>query len=491
MSKELVCYYGNWDTYQRNFQIADIDVSSITTIVYSFMNVNSSGVVTLSDTYADIEKQFNSPGDYVSEPDNKKQMPYYGNFNQLRALKLKNPNLRIEFSVGGWTYSNYFSDAVLPQNQSTFIKTISDLLKKYTFFDGLCIDWEYPSQTGMNYGESGNISRSSDPINFLNFLKKLNVEIGPGRVSSCFTGDPKKMDFDIKAFVPELRRFDIMTYDFSDGAWGDTVTAHNSNLYKTKYTPFSIEETIDFYLSKGIPSTKIMIGAVTYSRGFSNTLGPGKPCQGQSLDKTWENGIVDYKLLPRPGAIEYYDPLAGAAYTYDSNLKVLNSFDNVVSAALKAQYVHTKNLGGIIVWEASSDFPPLDSNAILPQMAKGLKNKDYTFKKNIVIQPGFFKDVPLPISGLGTTLPTPPTKPTPNPVQKPISFAIDGAIVKELKVGETKSIQIPIVGSKWKNTSTQTYYSRFIFELDNADDLLNLKNNSTQTLLIKVSREYK
>ena len=34
-----------------------------------------------------------------------------GNFNQLKKLKAKYPNLKILVSIGGWTYSKYFSDA--------------------------------------------------------------------------------------------------------------------------------------------------------------------------------------------------------------------------------------------------------------------------------------------------------------------------------------------------------------------------------------------
>ena len=37
--------------------------------------------------------------------------PIQGNFNQLKKLKAQQPNLKILISIGGWTYSKYFSDA--------------------------------------------------------------------------------------------------------------------------------------------------------------------------------------------------------------------------------------------------------------------------------------------------------------------------------------------------------------------------------------------
>ena len=39
--------------------------------------------------------------------------PLNGNFGQLQKLKAKHPNLKVLISLGGWTWSTYFSDASL------------------------------------------------------------------------------------------------------------------------------------------------------------------------------------------------------------------------------------------------------------------------------------------------------------------------------------------------------------------------------------------
>lgn len=100
-----------------------------------------------------------------------------------------------------------------------------------------------------------------------------------------------------------------------------------------------------------------MIGAAAYSRGSGNSDGLGKACSGNSPDKDFEDGVCDIKTLPRPGATEYYDEECQAAYSYDATKRIFNSYDNERSAAAKAQYVLDHGLKGIIIWEASGDFP--------------------------------------------------------------------------------------------------------------------------------------
>jgi chitinase len=136
---------------------------------------------------------------------------------------------------------------------------------------------------------------------------------------------------------------------------GETVACHHTNPRKSSYGKWSCEEAADYYLSRGVPSTKIFIGGAFYSRGFANTDGLGKPSSGGSPDKSWEAGSVDYKDLPLNGASEFVDPESKAAYSYDPQKRVLNSYDNKDSLIEKCKIIYEKNLGGIIIWENSGD----------------------------------------------------------------------------------------------------------------------------------------
>jgi chitinase len=87
-----------------------------------------------------------------------------------------------------------------------------------------------------------------------------------------------------------------------------------------------------------------------YGRYFSGTTG-----LGQTFSASNGNMIYKYNTLPKPGAVEMSDSIAGATYSYDPTSKELVSYDTVSSVQNKAEYIHSKGLGGSIFWEASGD----------------------------------------------------------------------------------------------------------------------------------------
>lgn len=91
-----------------------------------------------------------------------------------------------------------------------------------------------------------------------------------------------------------------------------------------------------------------------YGRAFQNTDGPGKPYNGVG-NGSWERGIWDYKVLPRPNSTEQYDSISGATYSYDSNSRTMVTYDSVDMVRKKVDYLKSKGLAGSMFWEASGD----------------------------------------------------------------------------------------------------------------------------------------
>lgn len=89
----------------------------------------------LGDPWIDAQKSFG---------DDKWDDPIKGNLKQLWKLKEKNPNLKTMISVGGWTWSNRFSDvAATAATREVFANSSVDFIRKYKM-DGVDLDWEYP-----------------------------------------------------------------------------------------------------------------------------------------------------------------------------------------------------------------------------------------------------------------------------------------------------------------------------------------------------------
>ncbi|KAH1353558.1 hypothetical protein KXX63_002023 [Aspergillus fumigatus] len=160
-------------------------------------------------------------------------------------------------------------------------------------------------------------------------------------LTAATPADPQKIStFHLKDMDPYLDFWNLMAYDYA----GDTIsgyTGHQANLFKSssnqQSTPFNTEEAVENYLNRGVIARKIVLG-----------------------EGSWEDGVWDYKALPRPGAEEHTDDSIIASYSYDSE-RTFISYDSPLVAERKAEYIRLKGLGGGMWWESSADKPGNDS----------------------------------------------------------------------------------------------------------------------------------
>lgn len=324
----------------------------------------------LSDTYSDLEKH------YPTDSWNESGENAYGCVKQFFLLKQKYRHLKMLLSIGGWTYSsNFAGPASTPQGRQTFARSAVRLIADLGF-DGIDIDWEYPQN-------------DAEASNFVLLLGETRSELD--RLAQQNRGSqhhlltiaaPCGQQNYSKLRMAQMNQFldfwNLMCYDFA-GIW-DVKSGHQANIFPShrepRSTPCNADTAIHAYVAGGVHPSKIVVGMPLYGRAFDKTKGPGHSFKGVG-GGSWENGVWDYKALPRDGASEHSDDKILASWSYSSKHKTMVSYDNPEVARMKAQYIQNKGLGGAMWWELGGDQPVTHERSLVKTTVQALGDRGY------------------------------------------------------------------------------------------------------------------
>lgn len=280
------------------------------------------------------------------------------NFRTLNGLKQQNPALKILISIGGWSWSKNFSDAVLTDSsRRAFAFSSVDIIRQYKL-DGVDIDWEYPGMRG-----DGNVFRPEDKQNYTlmfqairNELTKLQQETGKYYLLTTATGGfPDYLSHtEMDKAQQYLDYVNLMTYDYS---WGQS--GHHTNLFPAAdyEKENSAHKAVTTYIAAGVPAHKLVVGLAFYGKG-SVVATTEKRGFGQKAVSTFHTGGYTHikdSLVDRKEFRSYWDRKAKAPYLFNATEKKFVSYDNERSVKYKCRYVIKHQLGGVMFWEYSSD----------------------------------------------------------------------------------------------------------------------------------------
>jgi chitinase len=352
IAKEKPVVIGYVTGYSGLINPDQINAQKLTHINYAFVNVKN------NQAYLDNAKRDST------------------NFVRLNSLKLKNPNLQILISIGGWSWSENFSDAVLTDSlRKGFAKSSVDIIRKHQL-DGVDIDWEYPGMPG----EAGNVYRPEDKQNFtlmfMELRKELDIlekETGKKKLLTTATGGFASFlnNTEMGEAAKYLDYVNLMTYDY----YASKQAKHHTNLFDSKAYPSdnSADKAIKAYIAAGVPASKIVMGIAFYGRNLQLVANANKGIGDTILSSANSYGkgytFLKDSLLNKKGFVAYQDKDAKAPYLFNPQTKAFISYDDEWSVDHKCQYVLKHKLGGVMFWEYSSD----KKEYLLNQITKSFK----------------------------------------------------------------------------------------------------------------------
>ncbi|MGX2998387.1 glycoside hydrolase family 18 protein [Streptomyces sp. JNUCC 64] len=352
---KVVGYFTEWSVYGRNYHVNNIQTSGavnrLTHINYGFGTVKD-GKCGIGDEYAALDRIYPAHQSVDGVADTWDQ-PLRGNINQLKELKARNPQIKVIWSFGGWTWSSGFAQAA--RNPAAFAESCHRLVNDPRWagvFDGIDIDWEYPNACGASCDTSGRDA-------YKELLKALRVRFGSQLVTSAIPADASpggKIDAaDYVGASQYVDWYNPMTYDYF-GAWSRTgPTAPHSPLTSYPGIPkpdFHTEATIAKLKTLGVPSQKLLLGVGFYGRGWTGVTqsAPGGSATGPAQG-TFEQGIDDYKVLKNRCPVT--GTVGGTAYAKCGN--EWWSYDTPATLTAKMAYKNRQNLAGTFIWDLSGD----------------------------------------------------------------------------------------------------------------------------------------
>lgn len=400
VGKHLGSYFTQWGIYGRNYKVRDLVNSGgdkkLTFLNYAFGNVYADGrcnIITRTengngdggDGWADYQRGFaaNESVDGVGDTWDAKLK---GNFNQLKKLKLRNPNLKVLISLGGWTWSKNFSTfAKTDTSRKAMVKSCIDLYIKGNLpvaegtggvgaakgvFDGIDIDWEYPTGGGLPTNSSSPEDKRNFTLLMAEFRAQLDALAAANKrryylTAAVGSGVDKIRNTEPGPYSSYLDWVNIMSYDFHGGWEGTGPTNFQSNLYPDPANPatgdaklYDVHDAVQAVLAAGMPKSKVVVGVPFYGRGWK---GVAAGVKGDGLYQsatgpapgTFEAGFDDYKKLVLKNGKRYTHPLTKQLWFYDGN--EFWSYDDASVINLKATYVKDQGLGGLFSWSLDGD----------------------------------------------------------------------------------------------------------------------------------------
>lgn len=297
-------------------------------------------------------------------PDTKGNLVIPDNFI-LPALRrrLHRQNKRFLLCIGGSEAADGFPVmAANPVLRKKFVAKLH-LFAHTNGYDGIEIDWEFPRTT-------------ADSQNLTVLLRELRKAFGPHATINLVVNGSKYVGkwIDVRGALPCVTYFVVMTYDYH-GAWSEH-SGHNAPLVAYPGADGSVKESLEFWLSRGVPRSRMIMGLPFYGRFFT--------CRkiGEPFHRS---GHTHYRDIVRYPTNEYrrvWDPAAQVPVLKSCKKLWLCSYDDSASLQLKVEMARKNRLAGVMIWHLTGDMVQ-NRHLLLPAIYNSMKSKPENTSTNV------------------------------------------------------------------------------------------------------------
>ena len=350
--KAVIGYYQSWQRQKSPALLnpRNIPYDKLTVINYSFFYPRESGEIVGMDPAADrclLKGERDSLSSIIDPGESIVELA-------------KRHGTKVVLSIGGWENSGNFPQvAADPQKRANFAHWCVKHIRQYGF-DGIDVDWEFP-------GYVRHKGTSQDRQNFTLLLQTVRDSL---QALGDKTGKRYPLSVSLPAAASHLADMEvqkisaisdymnIMTYDLY-GPWGK-ISNHNSALYGPAQGDSArcLDGAFKLYHdAHDVPAEKINLGAAFYGHSFTHCSEIYGEHQGADTSLFHEEDGIRYAQIAEKMDLfeRFWDPKAQAPYLVSDSLKMLISFDDEESVALKADYVIQNKAGGLIIWPLMGD----------------------------------------------------------------------------------------------------------------------------------------
>lgn len=369
-------------TTQKNPELMG-QLDMINVLAYAFMQVDGSGHVYFNHPAVDLSRH-DVRGFCHQHSDScpSAGQASAGSFSAFAKLQNTRRTLRKIISIGGAGSQNTFENAIA--YPKTFVESASTIITAY-HLAGIDLDFEPSALFG-----------SAESERYAQLVLALRKKLGPrAYISIEVPGDwetLRSMDCPSNTSCSNNLKHiagdayvSLMGYEFHGPYYPGGVTGNNSNLYSSPDEPLipgfyhvSDNQAVEYLTFVGVPANRILLGFPAYfvaygevktTNGNHGLYARFKKRKTPKYDLNRGHGSyrAAQKLLESGFKPHYIrvDGRISAVFAFSPATRQWISYDDPASIAAKADYVVSRHLAGMMMWEIGEDLPVSNSQSLL------------------------------------------------------------------------------------------------------------------------------